>query len=135
MSLTQWLTYEDFQPNYSDGYINLLQVYCLMKHFTCKLIINRKLNCFSIYHNFIIAYFHKVIALVFTFFCINGRKYWFRENFWLPVFDGFRSFEMSWTRIDYFWKMSVCVSVCVWQKFCGKCSSRTNQQNFIKFYI
>ena len=24
----------------------------------------------------------------FTFFYINGRKYWFRENFIFPVFDG-----------------------------------------------
>ena len=27
-----------------------------------------------------------------------------------------------------------CLSVCVWQKFYGKCSSRTNAQNFMKFY-
>ena len=46
---------------------------------------------------------------------------------------------MSWTRIEYFWKMSVCLWVCmcmhVWQKFCGKCNSRVNKQNFMKFYI
>ena len=28
--------------------------------------------------------------------------------------------------------LSVCVSICVWQKFCGNCISRTNAQNFIK---
>ena len=31
--------------------------------------------------------------------------------------------------------LSVRVSVCMWQKFCGKCSWRTNRQNFMKFYI
>ena len=30
------------------------------------------------------------------------RKYWIRENFRLPVFDGFTCFEMSWTRFDHF---------------------------------
>ena len=27
------------------------------------------------------------------------------------------------------------LSVWVWQKLCDKCSSRTNPQNFMKFYI
>ena len=56
----------------------------------------------------------------FTFFYISRRKYWFRTNFRFPVVDG-----------------NVCVSVClsVWQNFCGKCSSRTNEQNFMKLYI
>ena len=52
-------------------------------------------------------------------------------KFSLPFFDGFKRFGMPWTRYDYFWK----ISVCVWQKFYGKCNSRTNSQNFIKFYI
>ena len=30
------------------------------------------------------------------------RKYWIRENFRLPVFDGFTCFEMRWTRLDHF---------------------------------
>ena len=30
------------------------------------------------------------------------RKHWIRENFRLPVFDGFTCFEMSWTRFDHF---------------------------------
>ena len=68
---------------------------------------------------------------IFAFFYINRKKYWFRENFRIPVFDGFTRFRVSWTRFDYFWKMSLCV----WQKFCAKCNSRTNAQNFMKFYI
>ena len=83
----------------------------------------------------------------FTFFYINRRKHWFRQNFRFPVFDGFIRFGISWSRFDYFWKMSVClsvrlslclsigVSVCMRQKFCGKCSLRTNAQNFRKLYI
>ena len=30
------------------------------------------------------------------------RKYWIRENFRLPVFDGFTCFEISWARFDHF---------------------------------
>ena len=30
------------------------------------------------------------------------RKYWIRENFRLPVFDGFTCLEMSWTWFDHF---------------------------------
>ena len=41
--------------------------------------------------------------------CIR-RKYWIRENFRLPVFDGFTCFEMSWTR-QFF--ENVCLSVCI----------------------
>ena len=86
-------------------------------------------------------YFNTMIYFSFfiTFFHISRRKYWFRANFRFLIFDGFTRFGMSWTRFDYFWKMgvclSVCVSVCAWQKFCGKCSSRTNKQNFMKLYI
>ena len=29
------------------------------------------------------------------FFYVNRRKYWFRENFRLPVFDGFTRFGIS----------------------------------------
>ena len=50
---------------------------------------------------------------IFIFFYISRKKYWFRANFWFPVFHGFTCFGMSWTRFDYFWKMSVCLSVCV----------------------
>ena len=30
------------------------------------------------------------------------RKFWIRENFLYPVFDGFTCFEVSWTRFDHF---------------------------------
>ena len=89
------------------------------------------------------GFYYQSYFLFITFFCINRKKYWCRVNFRFPVFGGFTRFGMSWTRFDYFWKMSVCVSVClcvcvpvcVWQKFCVKCSSRTNARNFMKLYI
>ena len=59
------------------------------------------------------------------------KKYWNRENFWLLVFNGFTRFRMSWTRFHYFYKMSVCV----WQKICGRSSSKTNERNYVKFYF
>ena len=92
-----------------------------------------KCNCMFEKYKLHLAYFWKL--LIFTFFYISRRKYWFRANFRFPVFDGFTRFGMSWTRFDYFWKMCVCVSVCVWQKFCGKCRSRTYARNFMKLYI
>ena len=33
--------------------------------------------------------------IIFTFFYISRRKYWFRANFRFPVFDGFTRFGMS----------------------------------------
>ena len=54
----------------------------------------------------------------FTFFYVSRRKYWFRANFRFPVLDGFTRFGMSWTRFDYFWKMSVCLCVCVSVSLC-----------------
>ena len=81
------------------------------------------------------------INTIFIFFYINRRKYCFRVNFLLPVFDGFTRFGMSWAWFNCFWKtyfclhVSVCGTVCAWQKFCGKCSSRTNQQNLMKLYL
>ena len=73
-------------------------------------------------------------VLIFTFFYIKRI-----QNYRFPVFDGFTRFGMSWTRFDYFWKMSVCLCVClcvcVRQKFCGNYVSKTNAQNFIKFCI
>ena len=68
----------------------------------------------------------------FIFFFINWKKFYFRANFRLSFFDGFTRFGMSWKRFDYFWKMSVWLSVCMWQKFCGMCSSKINAQNFMK---
>ena len=64
----------------------------------------------------------------FTFFYINKQKkvlvLW---TFLTFGFWWFMHFGISWSRFDCFWKMSVCV----WQKFCGNCSSRTNWQIFI----
>ena len=59
-------------------------------------------------------------SFIFTFFYINRRKYWFRANFRFSVFDGFTRFGMSWTRFDYFWRMCVCLSVCVSLCVCDK---------------
>ena len=72
----------------------------------------------------------KVLTIVtshdFTFFYVNKSKYWFRENFRLPVFDGFTRFGNTiWMFMENF-----CLPVCVWQKFCSKCSWRTNARNF-----
>ena len=49
------------------------------------------------------------------YFLLYKKKYWFRANFRLLVFDGFTRLGMQWTQFDYFWKMYVClcVSVCV----------------------
>ena len=35
------------------------------------------------------------VILVFTFFYISRRKYWFHANFQFPVFNGFTRFGMS----------------------------------------
>ena len=90
-----------------------------------------KPNSFSIFS----ANWKGVYTSLLTFFYLNRRKYWFRANFRFPVFDGFVRFGISWTRLDYFWKMSACLSMCVWQNLFRKCSSRTNQQNLMKFCI
>ena len=55
-----------------------------------------------------------------TFFHTNWRKYWFLENFRLSIFDGFMRLRMSWTRFDYFWKMSGCLSVRLCMCVCDK---------------
>ena len=72
---------------------------------------------------------------VFTFFYINRRKYWFHENIRFSVFDAFTRLGISWIWFQCFWKISVCLCVCLWQNICGKCSSRTNQQNLMKYYV
>ena len=66
------------------------------------------------------AYLNIELFHFLTFFYIDRRKYWFRANFRFPVFDRFTRFGMSWTRFDYFWKMSVCLSVCVSVCVCDK---------------
>ena len=65
------------------------------------------------YRNFSFSVCSLISINIFTFFYINRKKYWLHENFRLPVFDRFTRFRMSWTRFDYFWKMSVCLCVCV----------------------
>ena len=69
----------------------------------------------------------KIFIAFFTFFYISRRKNWFRTNFRFPVFDGFTLFEMSWTRFDYFWKMSVCLCACVWPKFLSHTHRHTDR--------
>ena len=82
--------------------------------------------------------------IIFTFFYINRRKYWFRANFRFPISDFWwiytfwdvkseQDFTVSGKCLSVY--LYLCVSVCVWQKFCDKCSSRTNEENFMKFYI
>ena len=63
------------------------------------------------------VFFHKFFHF-FTSVFINRRKYWVRKNFRLPVFDGFTPLEMSCTRFDYFWKMFVCLCVCLYVDLC-----------------
>ena len=53
------------------------------------------------------------------------------RTFVRTAFDEFLHFKMFWTRIANFCE---CLYMRVYQKFLGKCSSRTNQENFIKFY-
>ena len=57
---------------------------------------------------------HKVkLCIIFTFFCINRRKYWFRAKFRLPVFDGFKLLGCSEHDLIISGK---CQSVCVCKK-------------------
>ena len=48
--------------------------------------------CESSLNNFCVIYDS---PLLFTFFYVSRRKYWFRANFRFPVFDGFTPFGMS----------------------------------------
>ena len=75
-----------------------------------------------------------------TFFYIHRKKRWFHKNFRNLIFHGFSRFRVSGSRCDYFLKMPVCfclpvVCLCVWQKVCIKCRSRTKAQNLMKLYI
>ena len=72
--------------------------------------------------------------ILFTFFYIYiKRKYWIRENFRLPVFDGFTCFEMSWTRFDHFWKtfvywsLSVYASKILWTLYLKNLCAETDE--------
>ena len=57
------------------------------------------------------------------------------KNAWFSVFNGFTPSGLSWTRFHYFYQLSVCVSACVWYKFCSYASSKQNEQNCTKLYI
>ena len=70
----------------------------------------------------------------FIFFYINWIKYWFRKNFRFPVFDGFTRFRISWTRFDYFWKMSVCKCVCD-KNFVASVSRELITKISLNFYL
>ena len=63
--------------------------------------------------NSVILLRYMAMTFIITFFYVSRRKYWFRAKFRFPVFDGFTRFGISWTRFNYFWKMSVCLSVCL----------------------
>ena len=63
--------------------------------------------------------FWDILAIT-TFFYINRRKYWFCPNFWLSVFDGFTRFGIPLSRFDYFWKIYICLSVCLCLCTCDK---------------
>ena len=75
---------------------------------------------------------HFITFLYSSIFYVR-RKYWHQENFRLLIFDRFTRVMMSWTWFHYFYKKSVCL--CVWHKFCGHDSAKTDQQNLVKFYI
>ena len=55
----------------------------------------------------------KLFSFTYIYFLLYSirRKYWVRENFQSRIFGGFICSGISWTRFDYFWKKSVCLSV------------------------
>ena len=57
--------------------------------------------------------------------------YWFRANFQFPVLMFLHGLGCPEHDLTIFEKC-LCVSV---TKFCDKCSSRKNEQNFMKLYI
>ena len=73
------------------------------------------------------------INICFVSSILKRRKNCFCRDFRLSVFDGITRFGMSQTEFDCFWKMFVLLSVRM-TKFCGKCNSETNAQNFMKLY-
>ena len=77
-----------------------------------------------------ILYFYLLVSTIFTFFYINRRKYWFRVNFRLQFLYDLYALRCPEHDLTISGKcLSVCVIMCVWRKFCGKCRSKTNQQN------
>ena len=73
-----------------------------------------RLNNFAVIHIFFSRI--QIFSFLFSSILYIKQKYWYRENFWLPVLDWFTCFGASWRRFHYFYKMSICL----WQKFCGR---------------
>ena len=109
------------------SFCNVLLCNCCSIVFWCFSVIAAQ-RLFIIHYFFLFIYFCSSICCrvkkgqgeswkgykyIFTFFYISRRKYWFRASFQFPVFDECTCFGMSWTRLNYFWKMSVCLCVCV----------------------
>ena len=76
------------------------------------------------------------MTITFAFFYIHRKKYWF-----VKIFDFLFLMDLPVLRcpdndLSSSGKcLSVYVSVYVWQKICGRRSSRANAQNFMKLYI
>ena len=112
-ALLKFLTYRTF-PTKVEGFVGLLSFRNLNDsifghQFCCSVLFSDLLPTLLMQFNLYISRY------------MSRKKYWFRANFPFPVFDGITRFGMSWTRFDYFWKMSVCVCVsvcvsCVWEK-------------------
>ena len=96
------------------------------KTVTKKLIIKKnKINVNYLSFSFSLSLYIYIFLFLLSSMYIR-RKYWIRENFRLPVFDGFTCFEMSRTQFDNFYKyvcLSVCLYVCL--ENCEHCISKT----------
>ena len=86
-----------------------------------------KMKLASVWKNF-------TSVFLFIFLNINSKKYCFRKNLQLPVFNKFTRFVTSWAWFYYFRKVSVFVFACD-RIFCDACSSKTDAQNFIKLSV
>ena len=61
------------------------------------------------------------LSLFFTFFYINRKTCCFHKTFQFPVFNGFMFLGCPKHDLTIFGKcVSNCVSVCMFQKFCGR---------------
>ena len=76
------------------------------------------------------------ISFIFTFFYVSRRKYSFRAIFDFRFLIDLHILGCPDHDMTISGKcLSVRLSVCMRQKFYGKCSSRINAQNFMKLYI
>ena len=74
-----------------------------------------------------ISSIYKLLHAIFTFFYKNNKTALFCKRFRLSIFDGFIRFGcpgQDWINFRKY------LSVCVRRKFCGKCRSRIDIQNF-----